>query len=280
VLVVAGSNAMFGIDSGQLEAYWHRPVVNLAGNAGLGLPYILDLSQRAAHNGDVILMPLEYALMLDDGKPNAQIIDYVMARDLDYWRSQPRIEQLRFAVGLAPDRWLQGLQHQPDAPVTSGTYGAHHLDARGDQTHTAPADRTDADKAAVAAVKPWDYGSRAASESGGWQQLARYAQWAHRHNVCLVAVPTVLLHHAKYDSDAADQAFYSSLPQRMGALGIPYVGKPMDFMYPPSWFFDTDHHLQDWARAKHTARLISLLAPNPLAYCRQPAHQSAPHSVQ
>jgi hypothetical protein len=252
-----------------LQAYWRRPVVNLAVNAGLGLPYILDVSRRTAHAGDVILMPIEYALLLDDGQANSQVIDYVMARDLDYWRSLSRLDQLRFAAGLSPDRWLQGLQHQPDSPVTSGTYGAHHLDARGDQTHSSPADRTAGDVAAVAAVKPWNYGARAAKESGGWAQIAEYARWARSNDICVVAVPTVLLHFAKYDNDPADQAFYTGLPQRMAALGIPYVGKPLAFMYPPNWFFDTDHHLQDWARTRHTERLITLLNPDPRAYCRQ-----------
>ncbi|MFZ6745777.1 hypothetical protein ACO0LC_21340 [Undibacterium sp. JH2W] len=259
VLIVAGSNAMFGLDSGMLENFWHKPVINLAVNAGLGLPYILDVSRRVARPGDTIFMPMEYALYLDEGKANAQVIDYVMARDLDYWRSLSRLKQLKFAAGLGADRWLQGLRHLPDSPVTSGTYGAHHLDARGDQTHSSPAERSAGDIAAVKAAKAWDYGHRAATETGGWKLMEDYAHWAKDQHICLIAVPTVLLHHAKYDSDAEDQVFYAGLPQRLNKLGITYLGKPQDFMYPDAWFFDTDHHLQDWARKEHTARLIKLL---------------------
>jgi hypothetical protein len=40
-------------------------------------------------------------------------------------------------------------------------------------------------------------------------------------------------------------------------------------MYPADWFFDTDHHLQDWARARHTAKLIALLNQDPLSYCKK-----------
>lgn len=267
VLVVAGSNAMFGIDSGQLESYWNTQVINLAVNAGLGLPYILAVSRRVARPGDVILMPMEYALYLDDGKPNSQVIDYVIARDMDYWRSLSRFEQLRFAAGMASERWVHGLRRLPDEPVTSGTYGAHHLDTRGDQTHSGAADRSPADAAAVNAAKAWNYGAKAASESGGWKLMAEYAHWARASNICLVAVPTVLLHHAKYDTDTQDQAFYSELANRLRTVGISYVGQPKDFMYPPDWLFDTDHHLQDWARKQHTARLIKLLDRDPRSYC-------------
>lgn len=269
VLVVAGSNAMFGIDSAQLESFWNMHVINLGVNAGLGLPYILDASRRVARPGDVILMPMEYALYLDDGTPNSQVIDYVIARDMQYWRSLSRFEQLRFAAGMAPERWVHGLRRLPDAPVTSGTYGAHHLDTRGDQTHSGAADRKPADVAAVKAAKAWNYGSRAASENGGWALMAEYARWARASDICVVAVPTVLLHHAKYDTDAQDQAFYSGLANRLRTVGIPYVGQPKDFMYPADWFFDTDHHLQDWARKRHTARLIKLLDRDPRSYCNK-----------
>lgn len=269
VLVVAGSNAMFGIDSGQLEAYWNRPVINLGVNAGLGLPYILDVSQRIARSGDVILMPMEYGMYLDDGTPNAQIIDYVIARDPDYWRRLSFLQHLRFAFGMTPERWLQGLQHLPDHAVTSGTYGAHHLDVRGDQTHSSADDRTAAQQAAVSNAKSRDYGERATREKGGWGRISDYAKWAQKNGICVVAVPTVLLHHEKYDRDPQDAAFYDRVPGRISAAGIPYVGSPRNFMYPPGWFFDTDHHLQDWARVQHTAKLIKLLDHDPLSYCRK-----------
>ncbi len=268
VLVVAGSNAMFGIDSKQLESFWNIPVVNLGVNAGLGLPYILAVSRRVARPGDVILMPLEYALYLDDGKPSSQLINYVIGRDMDYWRSLSRFEQLRFSAGMSSERWVEGLRHLPDTPVT-GTYGAHHLDAKGDQTHSSATDLSPENIAAVKAAKPWSYGARAANESGGWALLTKYIHWAHANNICLIAVPTALLHHAKYDTDIQEQTFYSGLAHRLQGMGIPYAGQPKDFMYPIDWFFDTDYHLQDWARTRHTANLIKVLDDNPYNYCNQ-----------
>lgn len=260
ILVVAGSNALFGIDSSQLSAYWQRPAVNLGVNAGLGLPYILEVSKRVTRAGDVVLLPMEYALYLDDGTPNAQVIDHVIARDPAYWLDLPLATRWQFAAALAPERWIQGLRRLPDAPVTSGTYGAHHLNARGDQTHSAPANRTDGDKAAVRAAKTWSYGARAGNEKGGWELLEAYARWARQHGICVVAVPSVLLYRPAYDRDPLERAFYAGLAQRIQARGIPYVGSPREFMYPEEWFFDTDHHLQDWARTRHTARLVATLS--------------------
>lgn len=271
-LVVAGSNAMFGIDSAQLSLYWARPAINLGVNAGLGLPYILYLSQTVARRGDVILLPMEYALYLDEGNANAQVIDYVIGRDPQYWHMLPFHKKMALVSGMSPERWIQGLRKVSDLPVSAGTYGAHHLNPVGDQTHSSPQDRQASDTAAIAVAaspaKAWKYGARAAEETGGWEAMAKYAKWAHEEGICLIAVPTVLLHHASYDTDPVEKAFYAGLPQRIQGLGIKYVGKPRDFMYQPDWFFDTDHHLQDWARARHTASLIALLDKDPQTYCK------------
>ena len=43
--------------------YWQKPVINLAVNAGLGLPYILDVSHRVARPGDTILMVLNASFL-------------------------------------------------------------------------------------------------------------------------------------------------------------------------------------------------------------------------
>jgi hypothetical protein len=270
VLIVAGSNAMFGIDSQQISAYWQRPTVNLAVNAGLGLSYILANAQRAAKSGDIIILPLEYALYVDSANANSQIIDYVVARDIPYWNSLPFAQKSAFLLGMSPERWLQGLRKMPEAPVTAGTYGAHHLDAAGDQTFSGPENQQSHDLAAVqlatSPAKAWHYGERATQETGAWDQIRQFASWAKAQHICIVAVPTVLLDHASYHESPLEQQFYLSLPDRVRALGLNYAGRPFDFMYPATHFFDTDHHLQDWARTIHTRKLVALFQQT--SYCQ------------
>lgn len=274
VLIVAGSNAMFGYDSRRLSNYYQRPVINLAVNAGLGLPYILYSARQTAKAGDIVLLPLEYALLVNEPTFNAQIIDYVVARDLDYWRQLGRWQQLQIAAAMSADRWWQGLRHLPDVPAIGGTYGAHHLNAVGDQTHTAATDRSQADKDAVARAKTWNYGEQDRQDHGAWDLLAGFAKWAQSNQVCLIGLPTILLDRPSYHQDAVERAFFGGLPRRFQALGIAYLGQPYDFMYPSDQFFDTDHHLQDHARRLHTERVIALLQAHPDSACqsdRKPA---------
>jgi hypothetical protein len=164
---------------------------------------------------------------------------------------------------MAPERWIQGLRQPIDSPVNSGTYGAHHLDSVGDQTFSGREHQQEHDRAAIAIAaspkKAWSYGERALQENGAWERLSQFSKWAHENQLCLIAVPTALLFHDSYKNSIVERRFYESLPDRVSNLGIPYVGKPFDFMYPADHFFDTDHHLQDWARAIHTQRLIEQL---------------------
>lgn len=270
VLVVAGSGALFGLDSEALSRAWGLPVVNMAVNAGLGLPYILWQARQTAHSGDVILMPLEYALFVDDDRPNAQIVDYAIARDTTYWHDLPPWRAAWFAAALSPDRWWEGLRHPGDSPIGSGLYGGFHIGPSGDQTHTTGAERTPQEAAELAASRVWDYGARAETSRGGWPQLAAFARWARAARVCLIAVPPAFLTKARYSTDPVERTFFDDLPARVRRLGIPWFGMPRDFMYPADWFFNTDYHLQDWARREHTSRILSVPGLSPAAICARP----------
>ncbi|MBX9709882.1 MAG: hypothetical protein K2X60_02505 [Xanthobacteraceae bacterium] len=61
ILIVSGSNSLFGIDSETLEALLHKPVVNLATHGSLGLDFHLKFALKQAQAGDLVIVPLEYA---------------------------------------------------------------------------------------------------------------------------------------------------------------------------------------------------------------------------
>jgi hypothetical protein len=267
VLIVAGSSALFGLDSKALTQALGRPVINMAVNAGLGLRYILWRARRDARSGDTVLLPLEYALFVDDDRPNAQIVDYAIARDDVYWTSLPLERKLLFAAAVSPERWWQGLRHFEDKPIAQGLYGAHNIDSFGDQMNTDPEDRDEREAEELASSKIWNYGERDITSQGGWRELTSFARWAHHSGVCLVAFPPSFLGRPIYAQAPVERRFYENLPDRVSRLGIPYFGNPFDFMYPAEWFFNTDYHLQGWARSAHTQRVLQTPGLSAAVYC-------------
>jgi hypothetical protein len=59
VIIVSGSNSLFGFDSETLENLIGRPVVNLAGHASLSLEFHIKMAEKYAKAGDLVVMPLE-----------------------------------------------------------------------------------------------------------------------------------------------------------------------------------------------------------------------------
>src|SRR5690349_143143 len=61
ILIIGGSNALFGFDSEILEKLLGEPVVNLAGHAGLALNFHANMALKHAKTGDTVIMPLEFS---------------------------------------------------------------------------------------------------------------------------------------------------------------------------------------------------------------------------
>lgn len=274
VVILAGSNAWFGLDSGLLEEAWGAPTVNLAVNAALGLRYILASAEPDLEPGDLVLMPLEYPLYAGERVPNQQLVDHVLAFDPDYWRGLPLLEQLRWMAGGSAARLVAGWRAQADlTPAGSGRYGGARVDARGDYRDSALAQLPETERAEVhrdwllARDKQHRYGAEFDASAPGWRWLQAFAARLRARGVCLVAIPPTLMAQPSYREDAQEFAYYSALPQRVRALGIAFVGEPYAFMYPPEAFFDTPYHLHAEARSEHTAAVIALLGADPWRWC-------------
>lgn len=59
IVIVSGSNALFGIDSHLLERLQKKPVLNMATHGGLPLAYHMHQAVRNSGPGDLVVMPLE-----------------------------------------------------------------------------------------------------------------------------------------------------------------------------------------------------------------------------
>ncbi len=262
LVIVAGSNALFGIDSKMVEEATGMSVVNMGVNAGLLLPYVLLKSQQTLRRGDVVIMPLEYHFYTYDGVPNVQMIDQIWSRDPSFFWDLTFSEQLRMVWMTSASRLMEGLAARGGERAMCGPYGFANIDERGDQTHTSAeeAQQWAYDWDALEPELPRRYGADARHREG-WQWLERYARWAKRNGIRLIVMPPTMMEDPFYRADATERRFYEGLAQRVEALGIPFVGNPYDYMYGREYYFNTDYHLTDRGRNHHTRRIIRDLLP-------------------
>ena len=262
VLAVGGSATMFGVDSQQLGLGLGLPVVNLGVNAGIGSYELPAQVDRWIEPGDVVVMPLEYRLLLWDGVPSYVTLSWALEHPeaLARWQLKTAFWGL---LTLPLERVMQGYLGLDLLSLPKGPYGAHKLNALGDQQHTGAQDRSVEKLRALAQLPPERYDEwYAQSEVGltAWQHW--WARWRSR-GACLVVVPPPFMTVPAYDT-AAYTAFFDAIPYRVTARGVPYLGHPSDGFFPLEAMFDTNYHLTAESRATYTQWLTDALRASDL----------------
>jgi hypothetical protein len=266
LLIVAGSGAMFGLDSARIAQALGRPVINLGVNAGVQSLFILAYARQALRPGDWVLLPLEYPLYHDRQRVNYST--------LDYWLSHPGGRALGITTWQALSIYWQtpvarvwsGYRGLPAQGGGRGLYGPHNLDELGDQLNSRASQQEAWMREAVERSASERYGMQASSFNANWSSWRELAWWVEAHGGCALFVPPALLDRPEYHNDP-EMAYYKKIPEMARANGLRYVGSPFDFMYPLDFFFDTNYHLTAEARTVHTARLLELIRPE-FARCR------------
>jgi hypothetical protein len=256
MVIVAGSNALFGIDSAMLERHFGLPVVNLGVNAGILLPAILAVSKPALRPGDIVLLPLEYPMYTYDGVPNAQMIDYLFSRRPGLFWDLSLKEEALTVWGMTFARLMRGFFARGGTPVDYGLYGAHRIDRHGDQILTETSRMGPEERQALSALKAQHYGRDKNENALAWTYLDAFRAWAQKQRITLIFLPPAFLGNPLYSNDPVERDFYTGLAAMLAAHGLTFVGDPYASMYPLSSFFNTDYHLNAEAREENTRRII------------------------
>lgn len=101
IVIAAGSNALFGIDTKQLGKELKIPVINFGLHRGLSLENILDEAASVLEHGDVVVLPLEANYYCEDGPTDWQARNNI-AWNREQWASWPYLEKIKGASLLYP----------------------------------------------------------------------------------------------------------------------------------------------------------------------------------
>ncbi|WP_447529263.1 hypothetical protein [Vreelandella sp. TE19] len=266
IVVVAGSSAMFGIDSKALEAAYQRPAVNLGVNAGISLPVILASAEPTIQSGDLVLLPLEYPLYNQDQPVSSPLVHWANSHP-EAFMQLPLKQALSVIARTSLTRILEGYRGLPEGFTVSGDYGAHNLDSHGDQQHTARSLREARHWNFLTSLPAENYGHTARQGQFAGAQLRAFRDRLLEKGACPVFMPPPLRYQPVYTDSPVEAHFYASLPDKVSAAGLQWVGKPGDAMYETDDFFDTNFHLVDEARSRYTRQVIAWLGEQPMAQC-------------
>ncbi len=252
ILIVAGSNALFGINSKKLSKAFNLPVVNFGVNAGILLPYTLHKAKEVLNSGDIVLMPLEYSMYIYDGEANSQMIDYIFARDPSFLKELYPKELFNVLFKVSFDRILTGYKEYQNREVRAGIYGAFNIDNWGDQINTEVKSRSREMFNEVLNHKAETYAKEFKRDALSWKWLKSFLKWTKERDIKVILMPPTMMFQKEYQKED----FYKNLPQIAKKKGFIFIGEPLKYMYDKKFYFNTNYHLIDRARDFNTENII------------------------
>jgi hypothetical protein len=266
IAIIAGSNALFGLNSSMLSDYYQRPVINQGVNAGVGLAYIIGQGKRILKEGDIALLPIEYGMFNYDENANSVMLDYYLS-DSKLFFQQSTYLQLNILQKLSMKRLYEGYLELPEGFKVSGLYGAHNMNGSGDQINSSISQRHASQMQVLRKQIPSRDGKYFSGSNKSWDILTSFQRYANENNICLIYIPATIMYDTGYSEIASEKSFFSGIPLLSRELGLTYIGNPFDFMYPTERYFDTNYHLTSEHRDLHTKNIIELLGDDLNQYC-------------
>lgn len=268
IVVVAGSGALFGINSAYLEKTYGQPTVNLGVNAGISLPVILSNAEKVIQPGDLVLLPLEYPLYNREETVSSSLIHWANSAPKTFLQLPPRRAFEVFAK-TSFTRILEGYRGIPDGFSVVGDYGMHNLDERGDQRYTSRELREERHWKFLNSLPAETYGEAFIEGSFDWSRLRHFRNELLSLGACPIFIPPPLLFQRAYTESFVEAQFYETLPSKATSEGLLWLGRPEEAMRDADDFFDTNFHLVDDARSAYTQQIIGWLGNQPMQQCTQ-----------
>ncbi len=269
LVVLGGSSTFFGIKAAELQRELDVPTINGGTHAALGMAYLLESGKRLLKPGDTALVVPEYEV-LDYGEDNratwasTMYVDFILARDPDYFRGLGLIDQWEISLMTPLKRLGKGLANRvkPEPPIRFRKFHAYDpawVNEYGDMTgHTAnrrPAVCAARDEAVCLPLV-----NGLPGDAQGLPLLADFCKWAKKRGIRVLITFPSMVDRPEYRGDAA-AGLESRVRGFCDSLGVPVVGALTDPFMPAERFFDTQYHPTEEAALERTARLAEALRP-------------------
>ncbi|RLA76307.1 MAG: hypothetical protein DRG78_19260 [Epsilonproteobacteria bacterium] len=257
VVIVAGSNALFGINSKMLSDAFNKPVVNYSVNAGLLLPYILYKAKKILKKGDIVILPLEYSMYNYNGLASTQMIDYIFSRDFDAFYTLSFLEQFYMIWNVSFKRLYDGYNFSEDKKITTGLYGPHNINEFGDQLQNSLKYKSKAFTNQLDNYKAKTYGREYNEKALSWIYLKEFNSWCKENDIRCIFIPGAFMKYESYFTDEKERWFYENISKIAIKKGMEFIGEPYDYMFKKELYFNSIYHLTSKGRDKMTQQIIS-----------------------
>lgn len=251
IVLLSGSNTLFGIDAEQMEQKLKIPVLNMGLHAGMG-EYVFYAGKSVLHAGDVVILPLEYSYY-ELATLSGEGVAFVTHYDSSYVQALPYGEQIRLIynysfVDMLSDL-VSGLRGTAEKKQT--IYSAENFDSRGDIRGNDVRGSIMAAPAKYAKV----FSDAEVPNAKSRRILEDFLTYCAKNNITVYAAwPSYLTCDRKLDSEDSDRI--RQIMDFWSAHNVKMLGDCEENLYDAGMFFDTNYHLNDAGRKIRTEKLL------------------------
>jgi hypothetical protein len=110
IIIISGSNSLFGINSEVIEKITHYPVVNLATHGGLDIDYFYYKIKQQMNDGDIVVLPLEFQFYKRPDRISDWFTRNMMAWGGGYLKQLEILDLVIFFITAEPSDIFEGVK--------------------------------------------------------------------------------------------------------------------------------------------------------------------------
>ncbi len=278
IILLAGSNGLFGYDSEELSRMTGKRALNLSTHAGLPLEYHIWLLDRFGRSGDLVVIPLEISYYYEEFRFDDWSTHNLLVWGKDFLDTLSWSKKFDFIVSTNPERVGLGLfttlfqkrvppsYHFRDDQVgdiinetkavwKSGQYGAKytHLSVNPYGDMQSNSGRT--------FFEPIDYEFEARVSNLFLKNLENLKQLASSREMSLLFTwPVLVKSSADRDEEPGYVDMLREIQSALERHGLSIAGDPGAVILDETLLHDTIYHLNEEGREVRTRQLASLIS--------------------
>jgi hypothetical protein len=275
IIILSGSNSLFGLDSKELSKYLEIPVVNLSTHGGLSLDYILGRNVPYLNRGDIVCLPLEYEYYATNEPYTQWFTDQVIAWDKAYFEGLSIVNKIKFISSvsalrlsenlinkclkknkrwlLPPEEVIRQVKSSWKSKNYNNEYHFRNLNNYGDLINTQNNIRLSNINYPV--FEKEFYISKYAKN-----QLTKFFSYCQNNDIqVFITWPCSI---KSYHLDFKKKFFRKHIEEIKNFIdsqAVTVIGEPEDFIFDEFFFSDTRYHLNNFGKKLRTLKLASIL---------------------
>ncbi|ARJ43317.1 hypothetical protein B1H58_15595 [Pantoea alhagi] len=259
IVIISGSNSLFGFDSSVIEEGTGIPTFNFGLHASLDMSYLSKVASNIAKKGDIFVAPLEYTYYVRKSMYSDWFINNMIAWGADYLHGLDIFDQASFIAHTDARRVFEGLltpkrrvltsEHDIKRFIPTGVYrGYSYKSIKRNGDIITPENQTSHVKSLMSNIdaegSPLTYESSSKPAKYSIDQIIKLKEAIESKGAKLILIwPASIKSESFNEMNESSSHFISEIKREVSEEGIDIHCKPYEFNLDSKYFFDTYYHL-------------------------------------